>query len=258
MANKSPIKWTESTFEQNLKALLQFAGNNQLFGFNPFKNIFVFFRRIARCTSRNDILKCGIAPFDNWYNVVEGGSRCTAISASLVKLFQDLNLNFRFYRFAITLAAVCVLSSLTAVFFVCRISYSSIFGFVRLAQTAFNYKFRFQPSPTFTTPTQTFFSHQSTFTNTDIVRFWFVITRTAFTFQPIKARTVFSKTTYRFPLLTNCAFFQTCFSSFKILGNRNSGFLRRTFSCTVFSLSHITIILVYSILAREVGFFNGI
>jgi hypothetical protein len=44
----------------------------------------------------------------------------------------------------------------------------------------------------------------------------------------------------------------------QILDNGNSSFFCRTFNSTFFSLSHITIILVYSILAREGGFFNGI
>ena len=235
------IEWTESMFsKQLLKTLFQFYRNRYVFNCNPLKNVFIFLRRIAKCTSRNYIFYFGISVLGNRYNMVKCCGKRIAISASSLEFYQNLNLNLRLNWLAFTFAAVSVLLSFAAVNLVIQIHKSCIFGFVGFAKSVFRHRFGFEPLLTFTTPTQTFLTHQSPFTNSNIIGFWFVIAIVAFTFQSIKTRTVFSERRYGFPLLTNRAFFQTCFNPLQILRNGNSSFLCRTFNCTVFSLSHIT------------------
>lgn len=239
MATNSTIEWTESTFEQNFKTAFQFVGNSQTFGFNPFKHIFIFLRRIAGRTSRNNVLNFGMTALRNRNYMIESRSSVVAVSAFSVKFFQNIHLSFRRYRLTPAFAAVSVLSSFAAVFLARRIPDSGIFGFVRFAQTVFNYKFRFRPFPTFTTPTQTFLKHQPSFTNADSVCFWFIVASSTFAFQIVKTRKVFSEEMNGFPFFANCAFFQTSFPLFQVIGNGNTGFLRGAFNRSIFGLSHI-------------------
>lgn len=255
--SKSSIEWTESTRSKKMfKSACQFHRNRYFLIRNPSKNIFIFLRRIARRASRNNIFNFGTTAFGNWDDMVKCCSRRIAVSAVSFKLCHNSNLNFRFDWFALAFAAVSVLSSLKSVFLVCEISNSCFLSLMKFAKSIFRYELNLKPLLTFTTPTQSPLPHQSPFTNSNIVCFGFITTIMAFTFQSIKTRAVFRERLYRFPLLANCAFFQTCLNPFQILGNRNSRFFCSTFNCTIFSLSHITIILVNSILAQEVG--NGV
>lgn len=240
MAQKSPIEWTELAFEQKFKALFEFVGNEQVFDFNPLKHIFIFLRRIARGTSRKYILDFGITAFGNWYNMVKSCGRSVTISTFSVKLFQNLYLGFGLYWFAIAFSTVCVLLSFTAIIFVSCVSDSGFFGFMRFAQSVFRNKFRFQPLLTNTTPTQTFFRHQSAFANADSVCFRFIGTIAALTFQSVKTRAIFRKKLDGLPFLTNSAFFQSNLNLFQVFSNRKPGFFCRAFNRAIFSLSHNT------------------
>lgn len=239
MATKSSIKWKESTFEQRFKMLFQFIGSNQIFSFNPFKHIFIFLRRIARCTSRNNVLDVRMPAFSNRNYMIKSCSGITTVSTFSVKFFQNLHLSFRRYWLTIAFSTVSMLSSFAAVFFAGRVSNSRILSFVRFAQTAFDYKVGFQPLPAFTTPTQTFLKHKPSFTNTNSVGFWFIITSSTFTFQIVKTRNVFGKKMHGLPFFANRAFFQACFNSFQIIDNGNLSLVRGAFYRSVFCLSHI-------------------
>lgn len=240
MATKSQIEWTESRHMQKPKTLFQFFRNRQVLCFKPFKNALVFFRRITRNTSRDDILNFRIATLGNWYNMVKSCSRIIAVSTFSFKLHQSLNLSFRFYRFAITFPTVSVLLPFSAIFFVCRISDAGFARFVKLAQSVFRHEFKFQPFLTSTTPFQTFCRHHLTFANTDSVCFWFIATIAAFTFQSIKTSAIFRKKMNGLPLFTNSAFFQSNLNSFQIFGNGKPGFFCGTFNCSFSGLSHIS------------------
>lgn len=239
MGTKSSIEWTEATSSsRSVEAKFQLFRNGYIFGFNPLNRITVFLRGITRCTSWNNILNFGVAAFGNWYNVVKAPRQFATISTLVRKLRQNLNLDFRLNRFSFSFSAMCVLLTFAAVSFVCRIAKSCVFSFVGFAQPIFCHQFNCQPLFALATPAQAFLRHQTPLTNADIVRFGYIVTITAFAFQAVKTRTVFSERYSWFPLLASSASFQTRFDKPQILGHRNSDFFRRTFYRSVFSLGH--------------------
>ncbi len=238
MASNTSIEWIESTWSQLFKALLQLCRDGYIFGFNPSENIFVLLRWITSRTSKNNVLKFRVAAFSDWCDVVESRSRRVAVSAFSIKLYQNLRLNFGHDWLAFSLAAVSVLPPCASVRIVGRVSNSGIFSFMRSTQSILRYQSQAKPLLAFATPTQALLRHQAAFTNSNIVCFRIVGAISAFTFQAVKTRTVFSEIVARLPLLTICAFFQARFGSLQIFINRYSGFLSRTFYRSVFCLRH--------------------
>ncbi len=244
MSIKSPIEWTEShCFEQPLETFFQFRQNNNILCYEPLEYIFIFFRRIARRAGRNNIFGFGTTTFGNWNYMVKCCGWRIAVSTIFFKLCHNLKLNFRFDWLTLAFATMSVLSSFKPVFLICEIPNSCVFSLMKFAKSIFRYRFGFKPLLTFSAPSQTFLKHQSSFTNSNIISLWFVITIAALTFQTIKTRTVFGEKFFRLPLLTSSAFFQACFNPLQILDNGNSSFFCRTFNSTFFSLSHIFVYL---------------
>jgi hypothetical protein len=239
MAQALSIECTEVTHsKRSFEAKFQLFRNNYIFGCNPLEYITVFFRGITSYASWNNVLNFSVAAFTNWHNMVKAHCHFATISTLACKLRQNLNLYLRLDRFSFSFSAMGVLLAFAAVSLVCRIAKSCVFSFVGFAQSIFCQQSSRQPLFTLATPAQAFLRHKTPLTDAEIVRFGYIGTITAFAFQAVKTRTIFSERHSWFPLLASCTSFQTRFDKPQVLSHGNSDFFRRTLYRPVFSLCH--------------------